>query len=218
VSGQPRLSVENVLMESMQREWILAEARRLGPEVFNRLVNSVGAVHARSRLRYWQETLIARLPRSVGSAISGPSDFIDAFGEAELMPEPPRVVTRDDFVARPSYWYYQDRASIPEEWIAEAWEEVTDFRRNVTYEFIREASKLGTLDLVQSSLEFLNRVLPLHRMVEIYMNVRRTRRIGSPNFGRLSSTSWVSGCRRSRSNRPIRGTELPTHPSDMIFF
>jgi hypothetical protein len=81
-------------------------------------------------------------------------------------------MTRDDFFAHPSYWYYLGGQPIPDGWIADAWEELTEFRNNITYEFVREASKVGDLDAVQSSLEFLDRILPLRRMVEIYERVR----------------------------------------------
>jgi hypothetical protein len=159
-------------VDATRREQILAAARRLGPEKFNRLVSSVGQVRALGRLRYWQEDLIAKLSGTVGSAISGPSDFIAVFDKAQLMPEPPRVITREEFFARPNYWYYLGGAPIPDQWIAEAWEQLPEFRDNISHEFEQEASKVGELDAVQSSLEFLDRILPLHRMVEIYEKVR----------------------------------------------
>jgi hypothetical protein len=159
-------------MDATQRERILTVARSLGPEKFNRLVSSVGQVRALGRLRYWQEELIANLSGAAGPAISGPSDFIAVFENADLMPEPPRVVTREEFFAEPNYWYYLGGAPIPDEWITEAWEQLPEFRDNISYEFEREASKVGDLDAIQSSLEFLDRILPLHRMVEIYEKVR----------------------------------------------
>jgi hypothetical protein len=89
-----------------------------------------------------------------------------------LDPQTPRVLTREEFFARPNYWYYLGGAPIPDQWIAEAWDQLPEFRENVTYEFEREASKVGDLDAIQSSLAFLDRILPLHRMVEIYNKVR----------------------------------------------
>jgi hypothetical protein len=163
---------EDVLVDATRREQILAAARLLGPEKFNRLVSSVGQVRTLGRLRYWQEDLIAKLPDAAGNAISGLSDFIATFEKAELMPEPPPVVTREEFFSRPNYWYYLGGAPIPDQWIAEAWEQLPDFRENVTYEFVREASKNGDLFCIQSSLEFLAAILPLTRMVEVYERVR----------------------------------------------
>jgi hypothetical protein len=82
------------------------------------------------------------------------------------------VVTRDEFFAQPNHWYYLGGEPIADEWIAAAWEELPEFRDNVTYEFVREASKIGDLGAIQSSLEFLAGILPLARMVEIYERVR----------------------------------------------
>lgn len=48
-------------MDAARREQILAAARGLGPEKFNRLVSSVDQVRALGRLRYWQEDWIAGL-------------------------------------------------------------------------------------------------------------------------------------------------------------
>jgi hypothetical protein len=167
-----RSPTEDVLVDATRREQILAAARLLGPEKFNRLVSSVGQVRTLGRLRYWQEDLIAKLSDAAKNAISGPSDFIAVFDNAELMPEPPPVVTREEFFARPNYWYYLGGAPIPDQWIAEAWEQLPEFRENVTYEFVREASKNGDLSCIQSSLEFLAGILPLSRMVEVYERVR----------------------------------------------
>jgi hypothetical protein len=159
-------------VDATRREQILAAARLLGPEKFNRLVGSVAQVRDLGRLRYWQEDLITKLSGIGETAIGGASAFIAVFDGAQLMPEPPPVVTREEFFARPNYWYYLGGAPIPDQWIAEAWEDLAEFRDNVTYEFEREASKVGELDAIQSSLEFLDRILPLHRMVEIYKKVR----------------------------------------------
>ena len=167
-----RSAAEGFDVDATRREQLLDAARRLGPEKFNRLVTSVGQVRALGRLRYWQEDLIAKLSDNGGNAISGPSDFIAVFDKAELMPEPPPVVTREDFFARPNYWYYLGGAPIPDQWIVEAWEQLQEFRENVTYEFVREASKNGDLYCVQSSLKFLAGILPLTRMVEVYERVR----------------------------------------------
>jgi hypothetical protein len=88
------------------------------------------------------------------------------------MPEPARSVTREDFFGRPNYWYYLGGAPVPDEWIAEAWERIPEFRDNVMYGFEREASKVGELDALTESLQFLDGILPLRRMVEIYERVR----------------------------------------------
>jgi hypothetical protein len=82
------------------------------------------------------------------------------------------MVTRDELFARPNYWYYLGGQPIHDAWIAAAWEELPELRDNVTYELVREASKVGDLDAIQSSLELLAGILPLTRMVEIYERVR----------------------------------------------
>jgi hypothetical protein len=165
-------SAEGMDVDATEREQLLSAARRLGPEKFNRLVSSVGQVRTQGKLRYWQEEIIASLADTTGRTISGPGDFVAIFGKAELMPLPPKVVTRDEFFAQPNHWYYLGGAPIPDEWIAEAWEQSPEFRENVSYEFEREASKVGDLGAVRTSLEKLARILPLHRMVEIYEKVR----------------------------------------------
>jgi hypothetical protein len=167
-----RSATKDLFVDATWREQILAAARLLGPEKFNRLVGSVAAVRSLGRLRYWQEDLIARILTTGEPITLGANDFVDVFDGAQLMPEPPRVVTKEEFFARPNYWYYLGGAPIPDQWIAEAWEQLPEFRENLTYEFEREASKVGDLNAIQSSLEFLDRVLPLGRMVEIYDKVR----------------------------------------------
>ena len=92
------------------------------------------------------------------------------------------MLTRQEFFARPNYWYYLGGQPISSEWIADAWEELPEFRDNVTYEFVREARKLGDLDAVQSSLEFLSDILPLRRMVEVYKQVRACSPAREPEF------------------------------------
>jgi hypothetical protein len=82
------------------------------------------------------------------------------------------VPTREEFFAHPDYWYYLGGQPIPDGWIAAAWEELPEFRDNVTYEFVREASKVGDIGGLADSLRFLDSILPLHRMVEIFERVR----------------------------------------------
>ncbi len=77
-------------------------------------------------------------------------------------------MTREEFFARPNFYYYLGGQPVPNEWIAQAWEEIPEFRDNITYGITREACKVGGLDGCKSELEFLDSILPLHRMVEIY--------------------------------------------------
>src|SRR5262245_24488219 len=122
----------DVFVDATRRKQILAAARLLGPEEFNRLVGSIDAVRGVGRLRYWQDNLIAQLSATGEPANLGASDFIEVFDGAQLMPEPPRVVTKEEFFARPNYWYYLGGAPIPHQWIGEAWEKLPKFRDNVT--------------------------------------------------------------------------------------
>ena len=203
---------EDFTVDAARRERILTEARGLGPEKFNRLVASVAEVRAQGRLRFWQEQLIARLAELTGLAIVGPSDFIAAFEGVEPMPQQPRSVKREEFFARPNYWYYLGGASIPEEWIAEAWERISEFRDNVTYEFEREASKVGDLDALTESLQFLDGILPLRRMVEIYERVRERSPHREPEF--RPTFERVFGRRMADFPAPLPRLEHdePQHP------
>ena len=92
------------------------------------------------------------------------------------------MLTRQEFFARPNYWYYLGGQPIPGEWIAAAWEELPEFRDNLTYEFVREASKVGDLDAGLTSLKFLSDILPLRRMVEVYERVRARSPDREPEF------------------------------------
>jgi hypothetical protein len=126
--------------------------------------------------------MVARLPGLNDAVIAGPDEFIAVFDGAETLPEPDKVISREDFFARPNYWYYLGGASIPNEWIAAAWEQLPEFRDNVTYQFVREASKVGDIDGLRTSLEFLDQVLPLQRLVEIYERVRERSPLREPEF------------------------------------
>ena len=182
-------------MDRTRREQILAAARQLGPVDFNRLVRSVEEVRTRGRLRIWQEDLMAKLSETSERASDGPADFIAVFDGAEPLPIPPRTVTREEFLGDPDQWYYSG-ASIPNEWIAEAWEQSPEFRDNVTYEFEREASKVGELVLIESSLKQLSNCLPLERMVEIYQKVRASSPHREREFARHLNGSLATACRR----------------------
>ncbi len=120
-----------------QREQILAAARALGPAAFNRLVASVDEVRTRGRLRYWQEKLLAQLAVKGSPTISDPNEFIAVFDGEEPLSVPPNVISREQFFANPNCFYYLGSAEISEEWIAQAWESLPEFRENVTYEFAR---------------------------------------------------------------------------------
>jgi hypothetical protein len=159
-------------VDTARREQLLAAARLLGPEKFNRLVGSVDQVRALGRLRFWQEDLIAKLSAIGETAVLDVTGFIAVFDGEPTMPVSPKEVGREEFFARPSYWYYLGGAAIPASWIAEAWEKLPEFRDNITYEFVREASKNGDISCIQASLEFLAGILPLARIVEVYERVR----------------------------------------------
>jgi uncharacterized protein (TIGR02996 family) len=172
---QPALAVR-------RRELILDAARALGPERFNRLIDSIRQVRARGRLRFWQEELMDRLAPDGKPLLTGPDDFIAVFDGVEPLPVTPPVITQEEFLQNPSHYYYGGGAKIEEEWIAHAWETVPEFRENVSYEFAREASKVGGLDGCRSHLEFLDRILPLRGLVELYERVRAESPHREPEF------------------------------------
>jgi len=188
-------------LDASQCDCLLAAARCLGPEQFNKLVRSVDEVRTRGRLRFWQEQLLAQLPGVPEQAITRPDEFIAVFSGAEPLPEPVPVVTKEEFFARPNYWYYLGGAPIPDEWITEAWEQLPGFRDNVTYEFEREASKNGDIGCLRTSLEFLDRILPLHRMVEIYERVRERSPNREPEF--RPTFERIFGTRMSAFPEPL---------------
>jgi hypothetical protein len=72
-------------MDPNKRERILRAVRDLGAEPFNRLVESVDRSRQHGRLRFWQEELLETLP-GVGSVSF--MEFLDAFGDAVLIPVP----------------------------------------------------------------------------------------------------------------------------------
>jgi hypothetical protein len=193
-------------MDADSRERILAAARTLGPGRFNRLVESVDQVRARGRLRYWQEELVARLTAAGNPGITSAAEFIAVFDGAQPLPEPRPVITREEFLRDPNHHYYLGGAEIPDEWIALAWEAVPEFRENVSYEFVREASKVGVLDPSQSHLKILARILPLPRLVELYERVRA----GSPHReGEFRPTfERVFGERMAAFPPPLRRREV----------
>lgn len=74
-------------MDPSRREQILGAARGLGPEAFNRLVESVEDSVRVGRFRFWQEDRLGRLP-GVGPVSF--AEFLDAFGSAPPLPVRPR--------------------------------------------------------------------------------------------------------------------------------
>lgn len=120
--------------------------------------------------------------------------------------------TREEFFARPNYWYYLGGQPVPDEWIAAAWEELPEFRDNVTYEFVREASKVGDIGGLADSLRFLDGILPLHRMVEVYERVRARSPDREPEF--RPTFERVFGERMSAfpTPLPLREYEGPSYP------
>jgi hypothetical protein len=144
----------------------------IGPKAYNRLVDSQDATRSKGRLRFWQEELFRRFASETGIAISSVEEFLRLFEGTERKSIPVPTLTKGDFFADPNRHYYLGGLPVPDGWIAEAWETIAEFRDNISYEFEREASKLGDLDGCRSHLEFLDRILPLHRMVELYERVR----------------------------------------------
>jgi hypothetical protein len=88
-------------------------------------------------------------------------------------------MTRDEFFDDPNAYYYGEEA-IPDEWIAEAWETVPEFRQNVTYGIKRYISK--GLDTDPGEIIGLARALPLRRMVELYQRLRDSLPWNEPAF------------------------------------
>jgi hypothetical protein len=158
-------------MDADLRERLLAAARALGPEAFNRLAGSVSEVRSRGRLRYWQENLLSRLSADHGQVIASTTDFVAVFDGVDLIPIPRPIVTRDDFLADPSR-HYAGEADIPPEWVRAAWDADTAFRQNVTYGLSREASKNGDLALAAGELAYLATALRDDQAVALYLAVR----------------------------------------------
>lgn len=90
------------------------------------------------------------------------------------MVEPPNITSmnKTEFLRNPLSFYYRDREGMRDEWIAQAWEQDENFKEQVSYEFQREVSKFGNLNLLQNDLELLARALPMHRVIELYVRLR----------------------------------------------
>jgi hypothetical protein len=121
------------------------------------------------------------------------------------------IMTREEFFARPNYWYYLGGQPVPDEWIAQAWEEIPEFRENITYGISREASKIGELEECESELEYLDGILPLHRMIEIYERVKACAPNREPEF--RPTFQRVFGDRMSAFPAPLpQPAGEPDHP------
>jgi hypothetical protein len=156
----------------MRREEFLAcAAQTLGPERFNRLVASAPGTREQGRFRFWQEQLLARLSAETGAPLPTVEEFLDAFEGAAYQPIPKPPLTKAEFFSDPNQYLYSGEYDIPDEWFAEAWERDPYFRENVGYEYVREVSKNGSLEVLPG-LEHLARILPLSRMVELYRRIR----------------------------------------------
>ncbi len=79
-------------------------------------------------------------------------------------------MTRDEFLEDPNYHLYGLGEDVPDEWFAEAWETVPEFRENTSGMIARDISK--GLGLKAEQIVGLARILPLHRMVELYQYLR----------------------------------------------
>ena len=80
-------------------------------------------------------------------------------------------VTKEEFLNAPlHFWYSLSRPLIEDKWLV--WEEDARFQDEVTYEFAREASKIGTLNGLHADLIRLAHVLPLARVIELYTKIR----------------------------------------------
>lgn len=128
--------------------------------------------------------------------------------------------TREEFFACPhNWWYYRwynfGGKPIPDEWIASAWEDVQEFRDIVTYEFMREARKVGEIDQLTEDLQFLDSILPLHRMVEIFVRVREHAPLREPEF--RPTFERVFGERMMAFPTPLSAQEFEeeSHPCDV---
>jgi hypothetical protein len=159
-------------MDQGRREQVLAAARELGPEKFNRLVGSASEVRARGRLRFWQEQTLAHLSAICGQVVAGPADFLAVFDGVPLLPVPRPMLTRDDFLRNPSRYYFSGEVDILPEWVQQAWDTDPAFRENVTRGLSREASKNGDLRLEAEELQCLARALRDDQAVGLYVAIR----------------------------------------------
>jgi hypothetical protein len=168
-------------MDTARREWLLARAVQiLDAEAFNRLVTSTATTRDRQRLRFWQEELLSRLSAEANIPPLTREEFLAAFEGAQLQPvpnEPPRAVTREEFLSDPVGIYLAPSAlPIPADWFREAWDADEEdpeksLRRHVTGDIGREANK-GCLPLAAGQLRWLGQVLREDQWAGLYRGVR----------------------------------------------
>ncbi len=157
-------------MDESQRQAVLgAVLGHFGVDKYNRLVLAVKDTKRHGKFRYWQDELFSDLRAKTGLNITTVKDYVEAFHKA---PTATKEITLEQFLAEPSRYYYMEPVNLPNDWIAQAWEQSEEFRQNVTYEYAREASKNGDLGSVATSLRRLASVLPINRSIELYCAIR----------------------------------------------
>jgi hypothetical protein len=159
-------------MDASKQERIFNAAKSLGPETFNRLVNSVPDARKRDRLRFWQEEVLVKIAACTGEATLSRDDFLAAFkGEKPLPIELPPL-SHEDFLKDPLNFYWTRRADIAPEWITKAWDANAAFREGITYVFMHEVSKNGDLKPEIPHLRFLKKVLNSDQCIALYRAIR----------------------------------------------
>src|SRR5438445_6100707 len=144
----------------------------VGPQAYNRLIDSRDATRSKGRLRFWQEKLFRRFNEEGGIEIATVEQFLQLFDEAERKHVSVPPLTKEAFLADANgLWYSTRRDEIPLEWFAEAWRTIPFFRENLSYELKRYASKWGEMaapDILTMLAQFLSR----DEVVALYEYVR----------------------------------------------
>jgi hypothetical protein len=150
-------------------------AEDLGWKMYNRLVESVGDVRKRGRLRFWQEQLLQDASDE-SVAISTAEDFIRVFDGASPVPAPAEPWTREVFLSGIEAFPYGGfpLEETPPEWMAAAWE-LERVRNELSDEMARTVSKTGDLAYNEDYLRYLSRSLSIARQVELFLCIRDRR-------------------------------------------
>jgi hypothetical protein len=147
-------------------------AATLGPNTYNRLVESVPDTRRRGRLRFWQEELLCRAG-PVGPPLATAEEFLRVFDRATVLSVPSEPLTREVYLREVEQWPYAifSPGVTPAEWAATAWE-INRVREELSGEMARTVSKCGELAYTGEYLRFLSESLSVPRQVELYLHIR----------------------------------------------
>jgi hypothetical protein len=148
-------------------------AEVLGPEAFNRLVDSVPSSKEKGRLRFWQEMLLDKVAEKTGIHITSLEEFLATFTGTEKIEIPREDWSRDVFlreIVKIPFGGFPLNETPPS-WMAEAWC-IDQVRENISYGLAKDVGKTGSLCRTREYLSFLERALSVEQLVELFLYIR----------------------------------------------